>query len=102
MTAYDASKRKWVLALASIASLMVALDTLVVSTALTTIRADLGASIEQLEWTVNAYNLTLAVLAHAGSGARRSLRAAAHVRGGNGAFRSGLGSLRAVPRTWTG
>ena len=52
----------WVLALASVASLMVALDTLVVSTALTTIRLELGASIEQLEWTVNAYNLTLAVL----------------------------------------
>jgi EmrB/QacA subfamily drug resistance transporter len=52
----------WVLALAAVASLMVALDTLVVSTALTTIRLDLGASIEQLEWTVNAYNLTLAVL----------------------------------------
>ena len=41
---------------------MAALDTLVVSTALTTIRADLGASIEQLEWTVNAYNLSFAVL----------------------------------------
>jgi EmrB/QacA subfamily drug resistance transporter len=52
----------WALALTSIASLMVALDTLVVSSALTTIRLDLGASIEQLEWTVNAYNLTLAVL----------------------------------------
>jgi EmrB/QacA subfamily drug resistance transporter len=51
----------WVLALTSIASLMVALDTLVVSTALTTIRLDLGASIEELEWTVNAYNLSLAV-----------------------------------------
>jgi EmrB/QacA subfamily drug resistance transporter len=51
----------WILALTSIASLMVALDTLVVSTALTTIRLDLGASIEQLEWTVNAYNLSLAV-----------------------------------------
>jgi EmrB/QacA subfamily drug resistance transporter len=52
----------WVLALTSVASLMVALDTLVVSTALTTIRQDLGASIEELEWTVNAYNLSLAVL----------------------------------------
>jgi EmrB/QacA subfamily drug resistance transporter len=52
----------WVLALAAVASLMAALDTMVVSTALTTIRLDLGASIEQLEWTVNAYNLTLAVL----------------------------------------
>jgi EmrB/QacA subfamily drug resistance transporter len=51
----------WVLALTSVASLMVALDTLVVSTALTTIRLDLGASIEELEWTVNAYNLSLAV-----------------------------------------
>ena len=41
---------------------MAALDTLVVTTALTTIRRDLGASIEQLEWTVNAYNLSFAVL----------------------------------------
>jgi EmrB/QacA subfamily drug resistance transporter len=53
--------QRWILALTSIASLMVALDTLVVSTALSTIRLDLGASIEQLEWTVNAYNLSLAV-----------------------------------------
>jgi EmrB/QacA subfamily drug resistance transporter len=52
---------RWTLALTSIASLMVALDTLVVSTALTTIRLDLGASVEELEWTVNAYNLSLAV-----------------------------------------
>ena len=56
------NKNAWVLALTSVASLMVALDTLVVSTALTTIRQDLGASIEELEWTVNSYNLTLAVL----------------------------------------
>src|SRR4051812_41733095 len=53
---------RWVLGLASVASFMVALDTLVVSTALTTIRHDLGASVEQLEWTVNAYNLSFAVL----------------------------------------
>jgi EmrB/QacA subfamily drug resistance transporter len=56
------SKRGWVLALTGIGSFMVALDTLVVSTALSTIRVDLGASIEQLEWTVNAYNLSFAVL----------------------------------------
>jgi EmrB/QacA subfamily drug resistance transporter len=56
------STNGWVLALTSVASLMVALDTLVVSTALTTIRQDLGASIEELEWTVNSYNLSLAVL----------------------------------------
>jgi EmrB/QacA subfamily drug resistance transporter len=58
----DARHSRWVLALASIASLMVALDTLVVSTALSTIRRDLGASTAQLEWTVNAYNLSFAVL----------------------------------------
>jgi hypothetical protein len=41
---------------------MVTLDVLVVTTALSTIRLDQGASIEALEWTVNAYNLSFAVL----------------------------------------
>ncbi|ADB49904.1 MFS transporter [Conexibacter woesei] len=54
--------RRWVLALAALASCMVALDTLVVTTALTTIQRDLDASIASLEWTVNAYNLSFAVL----------------------------------------
>ena len=53
---------RWVVALTGIGSLMAALDTLVVSTALSKIRLDLGASLEQLEWTVNAYNLSFAVL----------------------------------------
>src|SRR5512132_2681918 len=53
---------RWVVVLTAIGSLMAALDTLVVSTALSTIRLDLGASVEQLEWTVNAYNLSFAVL----------------------------------------
>jgi EmrB/QacA subfamily drug resistance transporter len=52
----------WVVVLAAIGSFMGALDTLVVSTALPTIRHDLGASISQLEWTVNAYNLAFAVM----------------------------------------
>ena len=56
------TKQKWVLGLTSLASLMVALDVLVVSTALSTIRAHLHASIGQLEWTVNAYALSFAVL----------------------------------------
>ncbi|WP_220446567.1 MFS transporter [Paenibacillus piri] len=55
------TKNGWVLFLASIASFMVALDTLVVSTSLSKIRLDLGASIEGLEWTVNAYSLCFAV-----------------------------------------
>jgi EmrB/QacA subfamily drug resistance transporter len=54
--------KTWVLALTSVASFMVALDALVVTTALSTIRLDLVASIEALEWTVNAYNLSFAVL----------------------------------------
>jgi EmrB/QacA subfamily drug resistance transporter len=56
------TRRGWVLGLTALGSFMVALDTLVVSTALSTIRRDLGASLPSLEWTVNAYNLTFAVL----------------------------------------
>jgi EmrB/QacA subfamily drug resistance transporter len=56
------STQRWSLWVVAAASLMVALDSLVVSTALTTIRADLAASVAQLEWTVNAYNLVFAVL----------------------------------------
>src|SRR3954463_1448607 len=54
--------RTWAVVLTSVGSLMAALDTLVVSSALSTIRVDLGASLQQLEWTINAYNLTFAVL----------------------------------------
>jgi EmrB/QacA subfamily drug resistance transporter len=39
---------------------MTALDTLVVATALPVLRVDLGASLSDLEWTVNAYNLSFA------------------------------------------
>ena len=49
------------LAIASVAIFMVTLDNLVVTTALPSIRRDLGASLEDLEWTVNAYTLAFAV-----------------------------------------
>jgi EmrB/QacA subfamily drug resistance transporter len=52
----------WTFVVTSLGLFMVVLDNLVVSTALPVIRTDLGASIEQLEWTVNAYTLTFAVL----------------------------------------
>src|SRR5499427_1452283 len=52
----------WTFAITSIALFMVTLDNLVVSTAIPVIRRDLHASISQLEWTVNAYTLTFAVL----------------------------------------
>jgi EmrB/QacA subfamily drug resistance transporter len=45
----------------SSAIFMVSLDNLVVTNALASIRADLGASLEALEWTVNAYTLAFAV-----------------------------------------
>ena len=50
-----------VLAIVSIALFMVTLDNLVVTNALVSIREDLGASLEDLEWTVNAYTLSYAV-----------------------------------------
>jgi MFS family permease len=58
----DTRTTRWVLLLTGVGSLMAALDALVVATALSTIRLHLHASVEQLEWTVNAYNLSFAVL----------------------------------------
>jgi EmrB/QacA subfamily drug resistance transporter len=52
----------WVLAITSAASFMVSLDNQVVATALPVIRVHLHASLAALEWTVNAYTLTFAVL----------------------------------------
>jgi EmrB/QacA subfamily drug resistance transporter len=51
----------WTFVITSIALFMATLDNLVVTTSLPVIRADLGASIEDLEWTVNAYTLSFAV-----------------------------------------
>ena len=52
----------WTFAITSAAVFMATLDNLVVTTALPVIRKDLHASIVSLEWTVNAYTLTFAVL----------------------------------------
>ncbi|MEU8698782.1 DHA2 family efflux MFS transporter permease subunit [Streptomyces sp. NPDC048680] len=52
----------WALVITSVASFMAALDNLVVTTALPSIRESLGGELEELEWTVNAYTLTFAVL----------------------------------------
>src|ERR1700761_8758320 len=53
---------RWALAITSIALFMATLDNLVVTMALPAIRHSLHASIQSLEWTVNAYTLTFAVL----------------------------------------
>jgi EmrB/QacA subfamily drug resistance transporter len=52
----------WALALASLGTFLTALDIVVVSTALPTLRSDLNASLADLEWTINGYNLVFACL----------------------------------------
>ncbi|WP_433659974.1 MFS transporter [Nocardia sp. CA-128927] len=59
--------QRWVLAVTSVAALMTVLDALVVTTALHAIQLDLHASIAELEWTINAYMLSFAVLLMAGA-----------------------------------
>ena len=55
-------KTIWTFAITSVALFMVTLDNLVVTTAIPVIRRDLHAGLNGLEWTVNAYTLTFAVL----------------------------------------
>ncbi len=58
----ERTKMLWTLIVTSVAVFMTSLDNLVVTTALPVIKHDLGASLSGLEWTVNAYTLTFAVL----------------------------------------
>jgi len=58
----DRTEKNWVLGVTSLASFMMALDSLVITTAFATIRAEFGGSVEMLQWAVNAFNLTFAVL----------------------------------------
>src|ERR1700739_2169443 len=55
------SRRIWTLVIVSLGLFMTVLDNLVVNVALPSIHRDLGASIQSLEWTVNAYVLAYAV-----------------------------------------
>lgn len=57
-----ASRRRWTLVLASFGSFLAALDVVIVSQALPALRADLGATLADLEWTINGYNLVFACL----------------------------------------
>ena len=58
----EANSRWWTLAAMCFALFMLMLDNTVVNVALPSIQRDLHASLAALEWTVNAYTLTLAVL----------------------------------------
>src|ERR1700749_2983776 len=61
-TTKNPGRRTWTLVIVSLGLFMMVLDNLVVNVALPSIRADFGASIQTLEWTVNAYILAYAVL----------------------------------------
>jgi EmrB/QacA subfamily drug resistance transporter len=75
------AKTLWAFALTSLALFMTTLDNLVVTSAIPVIRRDLNASLDGLEWTVNAYTLTFAVFLLTGAalgdrfGRRRMLAA---------------------------
>src|SRR3954453_7744429 len=58
----EGNRRWWTLAAMCFALFMIMLDNTVVNVALPSIQKDLGASLSGLEWTVNAYTLTFAVL----------------------------------------
>src|SRR4051794_10845005 len=62
MRLHEGNRKWWTLAAMCFALFMIMLDNTVVNVALPSIQRDLHASISSLEWTVNAYTLTFAVL----------------------------------------
>jgi EmrB/QacA subfamily drug resistance transporter len=58
----DENRRWWTLVAVSFGLFMIMLDNTVVNVALPSIRSDLGISVSELEWVVNAYALTFGVL----------------------------------------
>ena len=87
----------WVLALTSAASLMVSLDTQVVATALPVIRLHLHASLAALEWTVNAYTLTFAVLLLTGAALGERLGRRPMLAAGVGLFTAASAACALAP-----
>ncbi|MGW3819340.1 DHA2 family efflux MFS transporter permease subunit [Streptomyces sp. NPDC005046] len=61
------ARRAWTVVLAGLGALLCSLDVVVVATALPALRADFGASLSDLEWTINAYNLVFACLTLTGA-----------------------------------
>jgi EmrB/QacA subfamily drug resistance transporter len=87
----------WVLALTSAASLMVSLDTQVVATALPVIRLHLHTSLAALEWTVNAYTLSFAVLLLTGAALGERLGRRRMLAAGVGLFTSASAACALAP-----
>lgn len=61
-TPTNRAERNWVLGVTALASFMMALDAMIITTAFAAIRTEFGSPVETLQWTVNAFNLTFAVL----------------------------------------
>ena len=97
----DSRKRAWTLGIVSLGLFMVVLDNLVVNVALPSIHRDLGASIQALEWTVNAYTLAYTVLLLTGAalGDRFGRKADVHRR--NRPVHARVGRLGARPERRT-
>ena len=83
------------LAIVSLALFMVVLDNLVVTVALPAIRADLGATLQSLEWTINAYTLAFAACS-----SRAPRWAIASAAGGCSSSACRSSPHRAPPRRW--
>ena len=88
---------RWVLPLTSAVSFMVALDTQVVATALPVIRLHLHASLAALEWTVNAYTLTFAVLLLTGAAVGERLGRRRMLAAGVGLFTAASAACALAP-----
>ena len=90
------SNALWTFIITSLALFMVALDNLVVTTALPVIKTDLGASLQDLQWIVNAYTLTFAVLLDHRRRSRRPVRSQARLPDRDGDLHRRFGSGRPV------
>ena len=84
------SRKGWTLALASLGVFLTSLDVVVVATALPTLRTDLHASLSQLEWIINAYNLVFAYLILTGAAIGDRYGRPPDLRGRTGGLQSGL------------
>src|ERR1700749_3342690 len=87
----------WTFAVTSAALFMASLDNLVVTTALPSIRDHLHASLEGLQWTVNAYTLTVAVLLLTGATLGERYGRRRLFTGGLGLFTAGSAAATVAP-----
>ncbi len=95
------TRTAWTFLITAMAVFMVALDNLVVTTALPVIRADFDATLAELEWMVNAYTLTFAVLLLTGAALGDRFGRKRMFIIGMAIFTAGSAAGRAAPSTST-